>query len=104
MLQYRRLITIRNCASRLLKGDKAEGITQQIDGNLKCFLKDIQDVDACGELIEHLNDRVETYRFNYFTLTKYAERILKQYNIVKTLRTREGKVKFKVKLEGKGGA
>jgi len=103
ILQYRRLITLRNSAYRITKGDAGSKCRAQMIGNLRCFSKNVQERDCCDDLLEHFKAREGTFDFNYFTLTKHAERLLKHYNDVRQVKKRDGKIKYMVKLEGQGG-
>jgi len=103
ILQYRRLIAIRNCSHRLNTSINRDNLTREIRGNLNKFYKDVQDRDELGELLEHTSEHLNDLKFNYFLITKHAESLLKRFNVVKHLKARGGKNKFKIKLEGEGG-
>ena len=101
LLQHRRLISIKNfsakASSNILKPTACDQCLQTINK----FKQHALPRDEMNELIQHLEDNATSYKFNYFTLVKHADKILHDFKYVNDKMIYHHKNKSTEPLKGK---
>ena len=85
--------------------------------NVNAFIRDVEDKDDLGELVEHLRDRFYSQDYNYFTITRASDKYYYNFNLLKKGSSKADKIarnrnlnsisahkKISQNLKGKGPA
>ena len=106
LLQYRRLINIRNCSVKLnspirtLPGDKRQNLLQQLNSTLDVFLSNVLSGDDLMPLLEHIHLMRPSLMFNPSLLARHANHILDNFKLINKRQTKRIRQDNKAKLNG----